>query len=145
MFSAIEATLLLKQCFKIYFKFGWSGGAMVLGTLSVPGRPTKLENSRTRARCACSRCGWGLFGHFCSLTSITSLVESPSLWETTRHRLKCCLKRSLNPKQPTNQPIIFYSPQWVLCRVVAEKRLAVHIHSKDYVLFLYSDYMIRIF
>ena len=43
---------------------GWSGGAMVLGKLSVPRRPTNLDNSRARAYCACSRCGWGLFGHF---------------------------------------------------------------------------------
>ena len=35
---------------------GWgSGGAMVLGKLSVPGRPTNLDNSRERAYCACSR------------------------------------------------------------------------------------------
>ena len=28
---------------------------------------------------------------------------SPSLWETTRYRLKYCLKGPLNPEQPTNQ------------------------------------------
>ena len=28
---------------------------------------------------------------------------SPSLWETTRYRLKYCLKGPLSPKQPTNQ------------------------------------------
>ena len=43
-----------------------SGGAMVLGKLPVPGRPTNLDYSRARAYCACSRCGWGLFGHFFS-------------------------------------------------------------------------------
>ena len=37
---------------------GWSGGAKVLGKLSVPGRPTSLDDSRARAYCACSRCGW---------------------------------------------------------------------------------------
>ena len=31
---------------------------------------------------------------------------SPSLWETARYRLKYCLKRPLNPKQPTNQPAL---------------------------------------
>ena len=31
---------------------------------------------------------------------------SPSLWETARYRLKYCLKGPLNPKQPTNQPIV---------------------------------------
>ena len=48
---------------------GWSGGAMVLGKLPVPGRPTTLDNSRARAYCACSRCGWGLFGPFFSRLS----------------------------------------------------------------------------
>ena len=43
---------------------GWLGGAMLLGKLSVPRRPTNLDNSTARAYCACSRCGWGLFGHF---------------------------------------------------------------------------------
>ena len=39
------------------------------------------------------------------LSSIISLVFlSPSLWETTRYRLKYCLKGPLSPKQPTNQP-----------------------------------------
>ena len=37
---------------------GWSGGAMVLGKLLVPGRPTYLDYSMARAYCACSRCGW---------------------------------------------------------------------------------------
>ena len=43
---------------------GWSGGATVLGKLSVPKRPTNLDIGRARAYCACSRYGWGLFGHF---------------------------------------------------------------------------------
>ena len=43
---------------------------MVLGKLSVPGRPTSLDDSRPRAYCACSRCGWGLFGHFFSRLSL---------------------------------------------------------------------------
>ena len=51
---------------------GWSGGAMVLGKLPVPGRPTNLDDSRARAYCACSRCGWGLFGHFYSQLSFLS-------------------------------------------------------------------------
>ena len=55
----------------------WSGGAMVLGKLPVPGRPTNLADSRARAYCACSRCGWGLFfGHF-FLSSIISLFFLP--------------------------------------------------------------------
>ena len=50
-------------------KGGWSGGAMGLGKLPVPGRPTNLDKSRARAYCYCSRCGWGLFGHFFSRLS----------------------------------------------------------------------------
>ena len=42
---------------------------MVLGKLPVPGRPTNLDKSRARAHCACSGCGWGLFGHFYSRLS----------------------------------------------------------------------------
>ena len=37
---------------------------MVLGELPVPGRPANLDYSRAGAYCACSGCGWGLFGHF---------------------------------------------------------------------------------
>ena len=51
---------------------GWSGGAMVLDKLPVPGRPTNLDHSRARAYCACSRCGWGMFGHFFSRLSFLS-------------------------------------------------------------------------
>ena len=51
---------------------GWSGGAKVLGKLSVPGRPTYLDYGRARAYCACSRCGRGLFGHFFSRLSVLS-------------------------------------------------------------------------
>ena len=40
-------------------KRGWSGGAMVLGKLPVPGRPTNFDYCRARAYCACTRCGWG--------------------------------------------------------------------------------------
>ena len=71
---------------------------MVLGKLPVPGRPANLDYSRARAYCACSGCGWGLFGPF-----FLSPIISPSLWETTRYRLKYCLKGPLSPKQPTNQ------------------------------------------
>ena len=56
---------------------GWSGGAMVLGKLPVPGRPTNLDYSTARAYCACSRCGKGLFGLFFS--SHLSFLSSLSL------------------------------------------------------------------
>ena len=45
-----------------------SGDAMMLGKLVVPGRPTNVDNSGTRASCACGGCRWGLldiFSLFC--------------------------------------------------------------------------------
>ena len=33
----------------------------MLDKLSVPGRPTNLDDSRARAYCDCSMCGWVLF------------------------------------------------------------------------------------
>ena len=51
---------------------GVAGGAMVLGKLPVPGRPSNLSYSRARTYCACSGCGWGLFGHFYSHLSFPS-------------------------------------------------------------------------
>ena len=64
----------------------------------MPGRPAYLNYSRARAHYTCSRCGWGLFGHFFS--RLSHLFFSPSLWETARYRLKYCLKGPLDPKQP---------------------------------------------
>ena len=66
---------------------------MVLGKLSVPRRPTNLDNSTTRAYCACSRCGWGCWDIF----SVVYLFFLP-LWETARaqYGLKYCLKAPLN-------------------------------------------------
>ena len=80
---------------------GRSGGAKVLGKLPVPGRPTNLDYSRARAYCACSRCGGGCLDIFSLIYHFSFL--SPSLWETTRYRLKYCLKGPLSTKQPTNQ------------------------------------------
>ena len=72
-------TKYLNQSYSIsqfHYRKGWLGGAKVLSKLPVPGRPTNLEYSRARAYCSCSRCGWGLFGHF-FLSSITSLFFLP--------------------------------------------------------------------
>ena len=101
--GVITTTGFINRCHYRSFQ-GWSGGAMVLGKLPVPGRPTYLDKSRARAYCACSRCGWGLFGHFSLVYHFSFL--SPYLWETAGYRLKRCLKGPLSPKQPTNQPII---------------------------------------
>ena len=81
------------------FLGGWSGGAMVLGKLPVPGRPT-IWMIVGQGPIALALGAGGVVWTFL-LYSILSPV-SPSLWET-RYRLKYCLKGSLNPKQPTNQ------------------------------------------
>ena len=67
---------------------------MVLGKLPLPGRPTIWIYSRARAYCTCSRCGWGLFGHFTLVFPFSPLS-----------RLKHCLQGPLNPTQPTNNQI----------------------------------------
>ena len=70
-----EVPLIPKTIVKSFSLFvlnisrGWSGGAMVLGKLPVPGRPTNLDKSGARAYCACSRYGWGLFGRLFSRLS----------------------------------------------------------------------------
>ena len=77
---------------------GWCDGP---GLASSAGASYNLDDSRARAYCACSRCGWGCLVIFTLLCLFSSL--SPSLWETNRYRLKRCLKGPLNPKQATNQ------------------------------------------
>ena len=76
MYSLPGAFFSKAHSFRLHRLFGGSGGAMVLGKLPVPGRPTNLDYSRARTYCACNRCGWGLFGHF-FLSSITSLFFLP--------------------------------------------------------------------
>ena len=51
---------------------GWLGDAMLLDEVPVPGRSTNLENSRAKAYCACSRCGWGCLDIFFSRLSFLS-------------------------------------------------------------------------
>ena len=80
--------------------WGWSGGAMMLGKLSVPGLPT-IWSIVGQGPTALAVGAGGVVWTFL-LSSILSLL-SPSLWETARYRLKYCLKGPLNPKQPTNQ------------------------------------------
>ena len=83
---------------------GWSGGAMVLGKLPVPGRPTILITVGQGPTVLAVGAGGGCLDIFTLIYPFSLL--SPSLWETTRYRLKYCLKGPLNPKQPTNQPTI---------------------------------------
>ena len=78
-----------------------------------------LNYSRSRAYCACSRCGWGCLDIFTLIYQFSDL--SPSLWETALYRLKYCLKGPLNPKQPTNQPLFLFSFSR-LCKTVSKSR-----------------------
>ena len=74
---------------------------MVLGKLPGPGRPTILltvGQGPTALAVGAGRCCLDIF----ILLYLFSPI-SPSLWETTRYRLKYCLKGPFNPKQPTNQ------------------------------------------
>ena len=79
---------------------GWSGGAMVLGKLPVPGRPTIWMIVGQGPIALAIGAGGGWLDIFPLLYPFSPL--SLSLWETTRYRLKYCLKGSLNPKT-TNQ------------------------------------------
>ena len=83
--------LILSLLMHVRQLLGWSGGAMVLGKLPVPGRPTILITVRQGPIALAVGAGGGcldIFTLFC-------------LWETARYRLKYCLKGPFNPKQPT--------------------------------------------
>ena len=85
----------------LYCDRGWSGGAMVLGKLPVPGRPTIWITVGQGPTALAVGAGGGCLDIFTLLYPFFPLA--PSLWETARYRLKYCLKGPLNPK-PTNQP-----------------------------------------
>ena len=77
---------------------GWSGGAMVLGKLPLPGRPAILDYSRARA----SVLAVGVVGVVWTFFLSSGIsFPSPILWEMARYRLKYCLKGPLNQN---NQP-----------------------------------------
>ena len=82
---------------------GWSGGAMVLGKLLVPGRPTIWITVGQGLTALAVGAGGGCLDIFTLIYPFFPL--SPSLWETARYRLKYCLKGLLKPKT-TNQPIL---------------------------------------
>ena len=84
---------------------GWSGGAMVLGKLPVPGRPTVWIGVGQGPTALAVGAGGGCLDIFTLIYPFSPL--SPSLWETARYRLKYCLKGPLNTKQPTNQPLLY--------------------------------------
>ena len=89
--------------FCLIYTRGWSGGAMVLGKLPVPGRPTIWMIVGQGPIVLAVGAGGGCLDIFTLLYPFFPL--SLSLWETARYRLKYCLKGPLNPKQPTNQLI----------------------------------------
>ena len=86
---------------------GWSGGAMALGKLPVPGRPIIWMIVGQGPTALAEGAEGGCLDIF---TLIYPFSPLPPLWETARYRLKYCLKRPLNPEQPTNQPTNHLSP-----------------------------------
>ena len=78
----------------------WSGGAMVLGNIPLPGRPTIWITVGQGPTTLAVGAGGGCLDIFTLIYPFSPL--SPSLWETARYRLKYCLKGPLNPQQPTN-------------------------------------------
>ena len=82
-------------------KKGWWGGAMVLGKLPVPGRPTIWIIVGQGPTALAVGAGGGCLDIFTLIYPFFPL--SPSLWEMARYRLKYCLKGPLNPTHPTNQ------------------------------------------
>ena len=89
--------MIILAAFEPYW--GWSGGAMVLGKLPVPGRPTIWMTVGQGPTALAIGAGGGCLDIFTFLYPFSPL--SPSLWETARYRLKYCLKGPLNSKQPT--------------------------------------------
>ena len=79
---------------------GWLDGAMVLGKLPVPGRPTTRITVWQGPTALAVGAGEGCLDIFTLIYHFSPL--SPSLWETARYRLKYCLKGPLKSKQPTN-------------------------------------------
>ena len=74
---------------------------MVLGKLSVPGRPIIWLAVGQGPTALAVGAGGGCLDIFTLIYPFSSL--SPSLWETVRYRLKYCLKGPLNQNnQPTN-------------------------------------------
>ena len=74
----------------LIFIWGWSGGAMVLGELPVPGRPTSWIRVGQGPTAPAVGSGGGCLDIFTLIYPFSPL--SPSLWETTRYRLKSVSK-----------------------------------------------------
>ena len=83
---------------------GWSGGAMVLGKLPVPGRLTIWILVGQGPTALAVGAGGGCLDNFSLVYHFSFLT--PSLWETAGYGLKYCLKGPLSPNQPTNQHLV---------------------------------------
>ena len=84
---------------------GWLCGAVVLGKLPVPGRPTIWIIVGQGAIALAVGAVGGCLDIYTLLYSFSPL--SSSLWGTARCRLKYCLKGPLTPKLPTSQvPVV---------------------------------------
>ena len=107
---------------------GWSGGAIVLGKLPVPGRPTIWMTVGQVPIALAVGAGGGILDIFTLLYLFSPLPPSPR--ETTRYRLKYCLKRPLNPKQPTNQ-LLIAKVQHKTSLFLDKLHLQVNFHAQD--------------
>ena len=94
--------------FSLTAYMGWSGGAMVLGNLPVPGRPTIWITVGQGPTALAVGAGGGCLDIFTLIYPFSPL--SSSLLETARYRLEYCLKGPLNQKNPTNQPTYRIQP-----------------------------------
>ena len=82
------------------------GGAMVLGKLQVPGRPTIWITVGQGPIALAVGAGGGGLDIFTLIYPFSSFSLS---WETALYRLKYCLKGTLNPNQPTNNQKSWFS------------------------------------
>ena len=97
----------------------------ILSQRAVKPNPTKqatnlFDFDRARAYCACSRCGWGLFGHLFLSSMISLLPPSLRPFETVfqsmiRYR-NILSQRAVIPKQRTNQPFGMSSQEYITIR-----------------------------
>ena len=88
---------LFMELLPFFLREGGSGGAMVLGNLPVPWRPTILMIEGQGHITLAVGAGGSCLDIFTLLYPFS--LFSPYLWETSRYRLKYCLKGPLNPKQ----------------------------------------------
>ena len=109
----------------------------MLGKLPVPGRPTiwiTVEQGPTALAVGASG---GCLDIFILIYPFCPL--SPSLLETTRYRLKYCLKGPLNPKQPTNNLFFTIAGDVCVCwgggRFPHFKVISLNVFISKYVCF----------